>query len=168
MLWFLDWSFGSFIVIVSIIIFSSLVYMLDSYFKGTLNETKARIVCSFFVFLMFFLIFISFDCLDKRTFSLYPKEHYFISKIFNKKYEYGITLGELWCNYIEYNGELCKNYVDYALNNQKITALKKQNDELEKQIKLEKEKAQKDKIRANYEKTLKEIVEKGDLKWKSK
>lgn len=50
MLWFLDWSFGSFIVIVSIIIFSSLVYMLDSYFKGTLNETKARIVCSFFCF----------------------------------------------------------------------------------------------------------------------
>ena len=43
----------------------------------------------------------------------------------------------------------------------KITALEKQKDELEKQTKLEKEKAQKDKIRANYEKTLKEIVEKG-------
>ena len=76
-------------------------------------------------------------------------------KFFNKKYEDGITLGELWCNYTEYNGELCKNYVAYVLKNQKITAL-------EKQIKLEKEKAQKDKIRANYEKTLKEIVEKGD------
>lgn len=69
----------------------------------------------------------------------------------------GITLGELWCNYTEYNGELCKNYVAYVLKNQKITALEKQKDELEKQIKLEKEKAQKDKIRANYEKTLKEI-----------
>lgn len=50
----------------------------------------------------------------------------------------------------------------YALYNQKITALEKQKDELEKQTKQEKEKAQKDKIRANYEKTLKEIVEKGD------
>lgn len=47
MLWFLDWSLGSFIVIVAIIIFSSLVYMLDSYFKGTLNEKKAHIVCLF-------------------------------------------------------------------------------------------------------------------------
>ena len=161
MLWFLDWSLGSFIVIVAIIIFSSLVYMLDNYFKGTLNEKKASIVCLFFIFLMFFLIFNVSYYKDKRTFSLYPQEHYFILKFFNKKYEDGITLGELWCNYTEYNGELCKNYVAYVLKNQKITALEKQKDELKKQTKLEKEKAQKDKIRANYEKTLKEIAEKG-------
>ena len=161
MLWFLDWSLGIFIVIVAIIIASSALYMLGSYFKGTLNEKKASIVCLFFIFLICFLIHNISYYKDKRTFSLYPQEHYFISKIFNKKYEDGITLGELWCNYTEYNGELCKNYVAYALKNQKITALEKQKDELEKQIKLEKEKAQKDKIRANYEKILKEIVEKG-------
>ena len=57
---------------------------------------------------------------------------------------------------------LVRNTMKVVLKNQKITALEKQKDELEKQIKLEKEKAQKDKIRANYEKTLKEIVEKGD------
>ena len=157
MLWFLDWSFGSFAVIVGIIIAISIFYMLKGYFKGTLNETKARIVCSIFIFLMFFLIFISFDFRNKRTFSLYPQEHYVISKSFDKNFENGFTLGELWCNYTEYNGELCKDYVAYALNNQKITALEKQKDELEKQTKQEKEKAQKDKIRANYEKTLKEI-----------
>lgn len=56
MLWFLDWSLGSFIVIVAIIIFSSLVYMLDNYFKGTLNEKKASIVRLFFIFLMFLTI----------------------------------------------------------------------------------------------------------------
>ena len=154
MLWFLDWSFGSFTVIVGIIIAISIFYMLAGYFKGTLNETKARIVCSFFIFLMLFLIFIGFDFMDKRTFSLYPQEHYVIAKSFDKNFENGFTLGELWCNHTEYNGELCKNYVAYALNNQKITALKKQNDELEKQTKQEKEKAQKDKIRANYEKIL--------------
>lgn len=49
------------------------------------------------------------------------------------------------------------------LKNQKITALEKQKDKLEKQIKLEKEKAQKDKIRANYEKILKEIIEKKEM-----
>ena len=163
MLWFLDWSFISFIVIVGIIIVSSLLYMLGGYFKGTLNETKARIVCSFFIFSLLFLIFISFDFKDKRTFSLYPQEHYFIAKSLNKDFENGFTLGELWCNHTEYNGELCKNYVAYVLKNQKITALEKQKDELKKQTKLEKEKAQKDKIRANYEKTLKEIVEKGEV-----
>lgn len=157
MLWFLDWSLNSFIVIVAIIIASSALYMLGGYFKGTLNEKKASIVCLFFIFLICFLIHNVSYYKDKRTFSLYPQEHYFISKIFNKKYEDGITLGELWCNHTEYNGELCKSYVAYALNNQKITALEKQKDELKKQTKLEKEKAQKDKIRANYEKTLKEI-----------
>ena len=58
---------------------------------------------------------------------------------------------------------LVRNTMKVVLKNQKITALEKQKDELEKQIKLEKEKAQKDKIRANYEKTLKEIVEKGEV-----
>lgn len=43
------------------------------------------------------------------------------------------------------------------LKNQKITALEKQKDELEKQTKLEQEKAQKDKIRANYKKHLKRL-----------
>ena len=151
MLWFLDWSLGSFIVIVAIIIASSALYMLDGYFKGTLNEKKASIVCLFFIFLICFLIHNVSYYKDKRTFSLYPQEHYVISKSF------GFTLGELWCNYTEYNGELCKNYVAYVLKNQKTTALEKQKDELEKQTKQEKEKAQKDKIRANYEKILKEI-----------
>ena len=58
---------------------------------------------------------------------------------------------------------LVRNTMKVVLKNQKITALEKQKDELEKQIELEKEKAQKDKIRANYEKTLKEIVEKGEV-----
>lgn len=162
MLWFLDWSFGSFAVIVGIIIFVSIAFMFVGAEKGTLNEKKASIVCSFFIFLIIFLSLIITYYIDKRTFSLYPQEHYVISKSFNKDFENGFTLGELWCNHTEYNGELCKNYVAYALKNQKITALEKQKDELEKQTKLEQEKAQKDKIRANYEKTLKEIVEKRD------
>lgn len=112
---------------------------------------------------MFSLCLIFTCCIDKRTFSLYPQEHYVISKSLNKDFEFGFTLGELWCNYTEYNGELCKNYVAYVLKNQKITALEKQKDKLEKQIKLEKEKAQKDKIRANYEKILKEIIEKKEM-----
>lgn len=154
MLWFLDWSFGSFAVIVGIIILVSLFFMLDGVEKGTLNEKKGSIMGLFLVFLMFFLCLIFAYGIDKRTFSLYPQEHYVISKSLNKDFEFGFTLGELWCNHTEYNGELCKNYVGYALYNQKITALEKQKDELEKQIKLEKEKAQKDKIRANYEKIL--------------
>ena len=157
MLWFLDWSFGSFAVIVGIIILVSLFFMLDGAEKGTLSEKKGSIMGLFLVFLMFFLCLIFTYGIDKRTFSLYPQEHYVISKSLNKDFEFGFTLGELWCNHTEYNGELCKNYVGYALYNQKITVLEKQKEELEKQIKLEKEKAQKDKIRANYEKTLKEI-----------
>ena len=109
-----------------------------------------------FVF-SFFTVCYHTHYLYNRSFSLYPKEYYSIME------DSDSTLGELWCNYTEYNGELCKNYVAYALNNQKITALEKQKDKLEKQTKLEKEKAQKDKIRANYEKTLKEIVEKGEV-----
>lgn len=138
MLWFLDWSVLSFVIVVLILIFVAL---------GTRNMLA---VFGLFV-LLFFTTFCHTHYLDNRLFSLYPKEYY--STMGDK----GSTLGELWCNYTEYNGELCKNYVAYALNNQKITALKKQNDEQEKQTKLEKEKAQKDKIRANYEKTLKEI-----------
>ena len=157
MLWFLDWSFGSFAVIVGIIIFVSIAFMFVGAKKGTLNEKKGSIMGLFLVFSMFSLSFIFAYGIDKRTFSLYPQEHYFIASFFNKNYDKSITLGELWCNYTEYNGELCKNYVAYALKNQKITALEKQKDELEKQTKQEKEKAQKDKIRANYEKTLKEI-----------
>ena len=160
MLWFLDWSLGSFAVIVGIIILISLFFMLDGAEKGTLSKKKGSIMGLFLLFLMFSLSLIFTYYIDKRTFSLYPQEHYVISKSLNKDFENGFTLGELWCNHTEYNGELCKNYVGYALYNQKITALEKQKDELEKQIKLEKEKAQKDKIRANYEKTLKEIVEK--------
>ena len=157
MLWFLDWSFGSFAVIVGIIIFVSIAFMFVGAEKGTISEKKGSIMGLFLIFLMFFLCLIFTYGIDKRTFSLYPQEHYVISKSLNKDFEFGFTLGELWCNHTEYNGELCKNYVGYALYNQKITALEKQKDELEKQIKLEKEKAQKDKIRANYEKTLKEI-----------
>ena len=157
MLWFLDWSFGSFAVIVGIIILVSLFFMLDGAEKGTLSEKKGSIMGLFLLFLMFSLCLIFTYGIDKRAFSLYPQEHYVISKSLNKDFEFGFTLGELWCNYTEYNGELCKNYVAYVLNNQKITALEKQKDELEKQTKQEKEKAQKDKIRANYEKILKEI-----------
>lgn len=153
MLWFLDWSFDSFAVIVGIIIFVSIVFMFVGAEKGTLSEKKGSIMGLFLLFLMFSLCLIFTYGIGKRTFSLYPQEHYVISKSLNKDFEFGFTLGELWCNHTEYNSELCKNYVGYALYNQKITAL-------EKQIKLEKEKAQKDKIRANYEKTLKEIVEK--------
>lgn len=147
MLWFLDWSFGSFAVIVGIIIFVSIAFMFVGAEKGTLNEKKGSIMGLFLVFLMFSLSFIFAYGIDKRTFSLYPQEHYSISKSFNKDFEVGFTLGELWCNYTKYNGELCKNYVAYVLKNQKITTL-------EKQIKLEKEKAQRDRIRANYEKIL--------------
>ena len=136
MLWFLDWSVLSFLIVIFILMFVAF---------GTGNIPA---VFCLFVF-SFFTTCYHTHYLYNRSFSLYPKEYYSISE------DSGSTLGELWCNYTEYNGELCKNYVAYVLKNQKITAL-------EKQIKLEKEKAQKDKIRANYEKTLKEIVEKGD------
>ena len=136
MLWFLDWSVLSFLIVIFILMFVAF---------GTGNMPA---VFCLFVF-SFFTTCYHTHYLYNRSFSLYPKEYYSISE------DSGSTLGELWCNYTEYNGELCKNYVAYVLKNQKITAL-------EKQIKLEKEKAQKDKIRANYEKTLKEIVEKGD------
>lgn len=149
MLWFLDWSYLSFMILM----FVFLMFLL----------AEKQIPSAFIIFLFFLVISLYYSyCSDKRTFSLYPQEHYSIIKTFNKDFENGFTLGELWCNYTEYNGELCKNYVAYVLKNQKITALEKQKDELEKQTKLEKEKAQKDKIRANYEKTLKEIIEKGD------
>ena len=135
MLWFLDWSVLSFLIVIFILMFVA-------FGTGNMPAVFCLFVFSFFT-----------TCYHThylyRSFSLYPKEYYSISE------DSGSTLGELWCNYTEYNGELCKNYVAYVLKNQKITAL-------EKQIKLEKEKAQKDKIRANYEKTLKEIVEKGD------
>ena len=143
MLWFLDWSVLSFLIVIFILMFVAF---------GTGNIPA---VFCLFVF-SFFTVCYHTHYLYNRSFSLYPKEYYSIME------DSGSTLGELWCNYTEYDGELCKNYVAYALNNQKITALEKQKDELEKQIKLEKEKAQKDKIRANYEKTLKEIIEKGD------
>ena len=136
MLWFLDWSVLSFLIVIFILMFVAF---------GTGNIPA---VFCLFVF-SFFTTCYHTHYLYNRSFSLYPKEYYSISE------DSGSTLGELWCNYTEYDGELCKNYVAYVLKNQKITAL-------EKQIKLEKEKAQKDKIRANYEKTLKEIVEKGD------
>ena len=136
MLWFLDWSVLSFLIVIFILMFVAF---------GTGNMPA---VFCLFVF-SFFTTCYHTHYLYNRSFSLYPKEYYSIME------DSGSTLGELWCNYTEYNGELCKNYVAYVLKNQKITAL-------EKQIKLEKEKAQKDKIRANYEKTLKEIVEKGD------
>lgn len=135
MFWFLDWSVLSFLIVIFILMFVAF---------GTGNIPA---VFCLFVF-SFFTACYHTHYLYNRSFSLYPKEYYSIME------DSGSTLGELWCNYTEYSGELCKNYVAYALNNQKITAL-------EKQTKLEKEKAQKDKIRANYEKTLKEIVEKG-------
>ena len=143
MLWFLDWSVLSFLIVIFILMFVAF---------GTGNIPA--VFCLFV--LSFFTVCYHTHHLYNKSFSLYPKEYYSISK------DSGSTLGELWCNYTEYNGELCKNYVAYVLNNQKITALEKQKDELEKQTKLEQEKAQKDKIRANYEKTLKEIVEKGE------
>ena len=135
MLWFLDWSILSFLIALFILMFVAF---------GTGNIPAALCL---FVF-SFFTVCCHTHYLENRSFSLYPKEYYSITG------DGGSTLGELWCNYTEYNGELCKNYVAYALKNQKITALKKQNDELEKQTKLEKEKAQKDKIRENYEKIL--------------
>ena len=138
MLWFLDWSVLSFLIVIFILMFVAF---------GTGNMP---VVFCLFVF-SFFTTCCHTHYLYNRSFSLYPKEYYSIME------DSGSTLGELWCNYTEYDGELCKNYVAYALNNQKITALEKQKDELEKQTKLEQEKAQKDKIRANYEKTLKEI-----------
>lgn len=50
MLWFLDWSFGSFAVIVGIIILVSLFFMLDGAEKGTLSEKKGSIIGLFLVF----------------------------------------------------------------------------------------------------------------------
>lgn len=135
MLWFLDWSILSFLIVIFILMFVAF---------GTGNMPA---VCCLFV-LLHLAFFWHMHYLENRSFSLYPKEYYSITG------DGGSTLGELWCNYTEYNGELCKNYVAYALNNQKITALEKQKDKLEKQTKLEKEKAQKDKIRENYEKIL--------------
>lgn len=58
MLWFLDWSFGSFAVIVGIIILVSLFFMLDGAEKGTLSEKKGSIIGLFLVFLMFSLCLI--------------------------------------------------------------------------------------------------------------
>lgn len=135
MLWFLDWSVLSFLIVIFILMFVAF---------GTGNIPA---VFCLFVF-SFFTACYHTHYLYNRVFSLYPQEYYSIAG------DGGSTLGELWCNYTEYNGELCKDYVAYALNNQKITALEKQKDALEKQTKLEKEKAQKDKIRANYEKIL--------------
>lgn len=138
MLWFLDWSVLSFMIVIFMLMFFA-------FYTANIPTMFCLFVLS--VFTAHYNIYY----LSNRAFSLYPQKYYFITE------DRGSTLGELWCNYTEYNGELCKNYVDYALSNQKITALEKQKDELEKQTKLEKEKTQKDKIRANYEKILKEI-----------
>lgn len=131
MLWFLDWSVLSFLIVLFILMFVAF---------GTGNIPAMFCLFVILVFTAHYNIYY----LSNRAFSLYPQKYYSITG------DSGSTLGELWCNYTEYNGELCKNYVAYALNNQKITAL----DELEKQTKLGKEKAQRDRIRANYEKIL--------------
>lgn len=92
MLWFLDWSFGSFAVIVGIIIFVSIAFMFVGAEKGTLSEKKGSIMGLFLVFLMFSLCLIFTYGIDKRTFSLYPQEHYVISKSLNKDFEMALHL----------------------------------------------------------------------------
>ena len=143
-MWFLDWSVFSFMVVAIILTISAL---------ATANIPVAIAFTISFVVVGLFGSYYSLE----RAFSLYPQTHYLIAE--NK----GSTLGELWCNYAEFKGELCKDYVEYVLNNQKKDRQVQFEKAQAKQQKLDEEKTHKDTIRANYENLVNEL-QKGGVK----
>lgn len=143
-MWFLDLNSSVFMIVV-IVFFMIVVVKVAS-----LSENKAQIptmlVCVFLVFAMVTIICVYGD-----------KEKY--PRLTAGK---AFTLGELWCNYAEYKDELCKDYVEYVLDNQKKDRQVQFEKAQAKQQKLDDEKVHKNTIKANYENLVKEIVGKDE------
>lgn len=154
--WFLDLEFWTFTGLYMFIVIVTSLLMIKKELMATkglsISATMGiQITFALCIFLPITLPMITLE------------QHY---KAFDLKQEYyssgsNITLGEAWCIYKDYTGEICKDYVIYVLDEQKIAEQKKREKELKKQQKefekLEKETLRKNKILTNYEKLIEEI-----------
>ena len=141
-----------------------------------LNFNSAIFAIFIIVFLAIIAVKVASLCIDKKltaTILVVILLMAFVLPMFNFFYggkgkypkltadKTAFSLGELWCNYAEYKCELCKDYVEYALNEQKKDRQVQFEKEQAKQQKLDDRKAQKNTIKANYENLVKEITERG-------
>lgn len=157
--WFLDLEFWTFTGLYMFIVIVTSLLMV----KKELMTTKGLSISATMGIQITFALCIFLPITLPMTIL---EQHY---KAFDLKQEYyssssNITLGEAWCIHKDYTGEICKDYVIYVLDEQKIAEqkkrekeLKKQQKEFEKQQKLEKETLRKNKILTNYEKLIEEI-----------
>lgn len=132
LVWFLDLSFFSFMVLGTLIAFCVFYLLLFvSCAVGSIGEKLCWFKKADRIFKAIGLtIFAVSVCIllcspIVLTYFAYKVAYTRSVKIYSEK----VTFGEVWCNYADFKGELCKNYVKYALNEQEIA---KQN-ELERQ-----------------------------------
>ena len=151
LMWFLDLRYSVFAIL--IIVFFAIILIKIASLKKDDKTITAMLTALLAVMIstLFLIVSINLFYGDKEK----------CLKIATNKTAF--TLGELWCNYAEFKGELCKDYVEYVLNNQKKDRQVQFEKAQAKQQKLDEEKAHKDTIRANYENLVNEL-QKGGVK----
>ena len=139
-MWFLDLSYDTLGLFLMILFFSVMYAAFHSeYLKPCL---AAGAGCLVGVFVLLFLSFITYAKLGDYHPSDLHEGYY--------------TFGDTWCALNEYEGELCKSYIHYALDNKALVETKRsQRDEERRQDELIR-KAHETKLRANFEKIIAE------------
>lgn len=145
-MWFLDLGFHTFVYFMCVFFAAALVCGLKEY-----GMRGFRQVAAFFIA---FLVAVVICCFKYTNYNKNGEKQY--PQLVNE-----VTLGEMWCNYTEYNSELCKDYVEYVLIDKPNLAEQKRlkrEKELEKEQMIDEKSAKRDRVRTNYQNLVKDIT----------